>query len=526
MNAISKTKRLGLGLAAAFARTRAVLDPRPSPARRALDQWLKELQPSTTVQGRVLITALRNSSWIEWAAYAACVFRQLGYESTLIYSGQQAKKSYHSLNRSQTFFEGIHRIPGMELVDLDEIVPKLEAVEALRPSAVAAGPAALAYDLHLEEHDVIASGSPHASRLPSFIEANLRLGAAMHQVASRRSYHRFLCYSGLIAESAVMLESARRLSIEAVCVEGWAWRPGHLIYNFGAPALEYNVPGWLNALGDWDEQKECEIASYLKFLDGQGRDQAWLNNFYLVQKSSVTAALEPHVRSFVDGDAPIFLLTPNVIGDSSMLNRETIFVGQQEWTREVIQWFRQRPHLKLVVRAHPAEQWVGAKCIVHMGQVARRAAAGSSNILVIDSTEKLNIFSLLPFARAGLAWLSSAGVDMVVRGLPVVNAARPKYSGLGIVEEPTSKEAYFQQLDTWSREPVRPTPDQMRAGRRYLHLVFKGFSFPAYGTNYHATTCTLNGMPDQLAHDRFYRILLGLEPAPDRTPPRLDSDNS
>jgi len=149
--------------------------------------------------------------------------------------------------------------------------------------------------------------------------------------------------------------------------------------------------------------------------------------------------------------------------------------------------------------------------------VARKAAAGAENIFIIDSTEKINTFSLLPFARAGLVWLSSAGVDITVRGVPVLAAARPKYEGMGIVEEPASREVFFATLEKWARTPVRPTAQQITMGKRYMHFAFKGFSFEAIGRDYHAVTCYLNHMPSQAEHDRFYRILTGEEPPPDQS---------
>jgi len=334
---------------------------------------------------------------------------------------------------------------------------------------------------------------------------------------SKKDFQRVFCSSGLIAESKTMLEALRRAGQETVCLEGWAWRPGHMIYNLNDPALDYNVSGWLSALGPWDEGKEKEIDAYLRFLDGEKRaDNDWLENFYLIQRSNVSGNLAPELRRFVEGDAPLFLLAPNVIGDSSTLRRETIFPSMQTWLRETISFFKTRRELKLVIRAHPAERWIGDKCVVFLAEQSRKLSEGVPNIFVIDSSDKVNTFSLLPFTRAGLVWLSSAGVDFVVRGVPTVCAALPKYHGLEIVREPRTRQEYFDQIDCWAARTERPTAAQIQAGKRYLHLVFKGFSFEATGRNYRATGCRLGEMPNQAEHDRFYRILAGEEKMPDR----------
>ena len=341
------------------------------------------------------------------------------------------------------------------------------------------------------------------------------MGEALDGLLAQRSFARLVCYSGLIAESPGLLHVARRRGLPTVCLEGWAWRPGHLIYNLNAPAMAYNIAGWMRSIGPWDETKEREVKSYFKFLDGEKHDGEWLGNFYRIQRDTLAQALPPELRAFLEGEAPVFVLAPNVIGDSSTLGCETIFAGQRPWITEVVRWFAARPHLKLVIRAHPAERWIGAKCAIYLGDEARKLAAGCANIRVIGSEESVNTFALVPFARAGLAWLSSAGVDFVVRGLPAAVAARPKYAGLGIVAEPASAAEYFALLERWGENAERPSETQMTAGKRYLHLVFKGFSFEATGRNFRATGMKLGAMPSQAEHDRFYRILVGDEPMPD-----------
>lgn len=487
----------------------------PATAAQALEQWLGALGGLPMPRGRILITALRNTTWIEWAAYCACVIRRLGFESTLLYDGQLMRQLYPEGLARRDFVRGLQRIPGIELVDLQAIGAVRQVGKELLAAAEEWAPVALAYDLHLEEHDVRTQAGLHELAWRTYVTRSAALAAGLDHLLAGRTFHRAFCFSGLIGESKLLLDVFLARGIETVCLEGWAWRPGHMIYNRNAPALEYNVAGWMKSLGAWDSAKEREVDAYLRFLDGKSHDSVWLNNFYRIQRDQVSASLPDALRRFVAGDAPIFLLAPNVIGDSSTLRRETIFPSMRIWTEDVIRWFGARPYLKLVVRAHPAERWIGSKCVIFMGEAARRAAAGLPNVHVIDSAEGVNTFSLIPFARAGLAWLSSAGVDFVVRGLPAVVAAKPKYGGLGIVEEPKSRDEYFGLLGRWAEKAERPTVNQILQGKRYLHMVFKGFSFEAGARNYAATGLHLGAMSNQVEHDRFYRIITGDEPMPD-----------
>lgn len=497
---------------------------RPATARQALAQWLGELGNPPPVKGRVLVTALRNETWIEWAVYCACVVRGMGYASVLLYSGAQIRKRYPARVRVLDFWSGVGSVPDIELVDIDQLPRAPRAEPGFERVALESAPSALAYDLHVEEADILDNPGVHGAALAALRAGMVRSGAAVSAWLDTRVFHRFFLYSGIINTSPALLHAAREHKLPTFCLEGWSWRPGHLIYNVDAPALEYNVSGWLNALGPWDAAKEAEISAYLKFLEGHKTDDAqWLENFYLIQKAKVTEELPPALARFLAGDAPVFLLTPNVIGDSSILRRETIFRGQRLWAEEVICHFRNHPDRKLVIRAHPGEQWLAGKCSIHMARVATEAAGGAPNIMSIDSSEKVNTLSLFPFARAGLVWTSSVGVDMVVRGVPAVAAASPKYSGMGIVEEPATKEAYFAWIDRLAARAERPDAGRILAGKRYLHFAFKGFSFEATARNYRASGCRLNHMPNQAEHDRFYRILVGEEPAPDQSVAGLPS---
>jgi hypothetical protein len=199
-----------------------------------------------------------------------------------------------------------------------------------------------------------------------------------------------------------------------------------------------------------------------------------------------------------------------------LLNRERFFKSQQAFIEKTVNYFKNHPSKKLIIRAHPGEEWVESKVKIKMGTFSKKVAEGIPNILVIDYLEKINTFRLIPYTKVGLVWLSSAGVDFVVRGVPVIAVANAKYSGLGIMEEPTTEEEYYTLLDKYDQANIIPTESQKQKAMEYLYLVFKGFSFEAFGKNFSANTTIMNRMSNQKEHDTFYKIILGLIPAPDK----------
>jgi hypothetical protein len=487
--------------------------------RLALEQWLFSLKgiDLSIDKGEILISALRNNTWIEWAIYAACVFRKLGYQPNILYRASEVNRLYSNPVGHFNFWKGAIEIPWLKFIDI-ESVPKDESVynEFInKPDTYYA--AAIAYDFHIEADDILKNLDQYAADFKKLKKQTAESSSVLSKIFKEKKYYRFILYSGLIGESQGPLAIANRNHQEVVCVEGWSWRAGHMIYNYGAPALEYNLNGWIKSLGAWDDVKDKEINSYLKFLDGEKvNEPGWLDNFYLVQRSKISEGFTPDLAEFLNGDAPIALCAPNVIGDSSLLNRETIFSGLQNWLEELIEYFRQNPDKKLIIRAHPAEVWVQNKLVIKIGDVAQRFAEGLPNVFILDGFHKVNTFALLPYVKVGLVWISSVGVDMVLRGIPVITAANPKYAGMGIVEEPGTKKDYYDMITRFLENQIRPDAQQVQRAKEFQYIVFKGFSFQAQGTTYRAMTCKVDKMPRQKEHDRFFGILSGEEEAPDK----------
>jgi hypothetical protein len=477
--------------------------------------WKREIDilGPKSVNKKLLITAFRNPTWIEWGIYCAVMAKKFGFDSDILVDSSEITKFY---GNNLKFFEKVKEIKGINIIELDKVITENKLNQNWVDAASEWVNVALAYDFHVEETDIIDESEKYSAFAKFYIQRTAKLASALEILLNENTYYKSICYSGLIGESKVLLDVLMKYEVSTVCAEGWGWRPGHMIYNLNAPALEYNSLGWMKAQGEWDEKKENEINALIEFIDFNSKDEEWLKNYYRIQKDKITDDLPDKVKLFVSDEKPLFILATNVIGDSSTLRRESIFVSQKEWLREVIEWFKTRPDLKLIIRAHPGEIWMGNKCIQYLGEYSEEISNGLSNVLVIKGSEKVNSFSLIPFAKLGLVWLSSIGADFVCRGLPCVVAAIPKYSGLDIVEEPKSKEEYFNLLENSISQSIKPNNSQILNSKRYLHMVFKGFSFESQGRSYRAMSNLINNMHNQEEHDKFYKILFGLE-----TPPEL-----
>lgn len=479
-----------------------------------MNQWLSEMKEIPPASHQVLITAFRNYTWIEWSLYSACVLRKKGFSSVVLYKGSEIKSLY-SNKYLKEFWHKAKDIPDIEFVDLEKLNYSQTDFDFYYKDCEKDETAALAYNYHIESQDIKDNFHLYREELEALMREASANGARLKAFLNAKKYHQFICYSGIIWDTPLILKAALDSHQETVCVEGWSWRAGHMIYNFNAPALEYNVKGWMKHFGNWDKKKEDEMNSYFGFLDGKKQEDKWLKTFHNVQRAKVTDEIPQDISDFLKGEEKVFLLACNVIGDSSLLNRETIFKSHKDFIQQTIEYFKKNKDIKLVIRIHPAEEWVKSKVKIRLGEYANELAAGLNNVLIINSNVKLNTFSLIPFIHVGLVWVSSVGADLVARGVPVVLAAATKYYGLGIGDEPKTIEQYFNLLNKYKESEHKPSPEQIQKAKEYLYMVFKGFSFEAQGRSYRADTCMLGKMPAQEEHDKYFQILLKQIPAPD-----------
>jgi hypothetical protein len=485
----------------------------PTP-RTAMDDWLAQMHDSPSSRSeRIAVFCLRNRAWVEWGVYAACRLRRLGFGVDIVYSRNEVDRLYPCARLSSRwpfgFWSGVARIPHVGLVNLDDLpihdVSKYAAFARDFAKTVAA------YDLHIEEDDPGSAQAQYSAAIDRAYQALATTGDQVETLLRSNGYHRIVVFSGLIDRTPAVLEAAKRVSVDATCVETWTWRPGHMICNVNAPALEYDVAAWKQTLGAWSSVREQRARELL--LAQQGR-QGQRTGLVAAQSVEIDAGLPRELSDFLGRSGSCYLLAPNVIGDSSTLRRATIFTSQREWIEQTIAFFRSRPHLRLVIRAHPHEVRYPAKVTRRLGDIASEAAAGAKNVFVVRASDRVNTYKVMEKIVGGLVWLSSAGADMVARGIPVIAAARPKYAGLGIVEEPSVRAEYFDSIDSL---PARSVDEARRErAREYLSLVFSDFSYRAFTDSWRAEPFTLDGGAAPEA-EIFYKVVAGLLPL--GTPP-------
>ena len=175
-------------------------------------------------------------------------------------------------------------------------------------------------------------------------------------------------------------------------------------------------------------------------------------------------------------DRPVILLATNVMGDSLTLGRQTFSKSMADWIIRTIQYFIQSKGIQLVIRIHPGEANVEHGSIHEM--IKMMLPQLPEHIHVIGPLESVNTYDLMDLASLGLVYTTTVGLEMALRGIPVVVAGRTHYSNRGFTHEPSTWVNYFKQLNLLMEDlqSFQLTEDQVKLAWKYTYLFF--FEYP------------------------------------------------
>lgn len=177
-------------------------------------------------------------------------------------------------------------------------------------------------------------------------------------------------------------------------------------------------------------------------------------------------------------DRPVVLLATNVLGDSLTLGRHDFSKTMADWVIRTIQYFIGRPDIQLIIRIHPGELLSREYSMVDV--VRETLPELPEYIHVIHPEEKINTYDLVDLADVGLVYTTTVGLEMALRGIPVVVAGKTHYRDRGFTYDPHSWVDYFKTLGRILEQPqqYRLPEDKIKQAWKYAYHFFFTFQLP------------------------------------------------
>jgi len=282
--------------------------------------------------------------------------------------------------------------------------------------------------------------------------------------------------NGMILEYGSAYETARSLNIPVVTYE-FSEQDQRIWLSHSQPVMYFDG---FNEL--WQVYQDRKL---------NGEQRAWLEDFlgarqrpskgedfaHLWQKAGREGGARIKAALGLD-ERPVVLLPTNVLGDTATLGRAIFSESMSDWIQKVVPFFADKPQVQLLVRMHPAEsRTVGPSIADIIRQVLPDLPP---HIRLIGPKEKVNTYDLMDIADLALVYTTTAGMEMALRGIPVMVSGQAPYRNRGFTIDSNSWEEYFRKLGEMLADlPAhRLTPEQTERAWNYAYAFFRDFTRP------------------------------------------------
>lgn len=176
---------------------------------------------------------------------------------------------------------------------------------------------------------------------------------------------------------------------------------------------------------------------------------------------------------------PVFT---NVVYDTSQVHANVVFRHMFHWLEHVLKVICAHPETLFVIRAHPDEMRPGTAKQAResvRGWVEANAVNKMSNVIFIDSQEYLSSYELIQRSKFLMVYNSSIGLEAAILGVPVLCAAKARYTQYPMVFFAQSTDEFERLAEAMlTLEKIEVPPDFQRNARRFLYYQLYRASLP------------------------------------------------
>ena len=281
--------------------------------------------------------------------------------------------------------------------------------------------------------------------------------------------------NGMIQEYGVIYATARLLGIPVVTYE-FGEQDRRIWLDHNKLVMFHDTDqAWKKCCGRvLDQGQRAWLETFLKAREGFQLGGAFA---HLYQKASRFGP--ESIRSTLGlDDRPVVLLPTNVLGDSATLGQTVFSQSMAEWIERLVPYFAIHSEVQWVVRIHPAETWTVGPSVA---EIIRNASPElPAHIRLIEPAEKINTYDLMDIADLALVYTTTAGLEIALRGIPVLVSGRAHYRKKGFTLDADTVEEYFGLLEAVLADLPghRLTAQQIEAAWNYAYYFFREYPHP------------------------------------------------
>jgi len=279
--------------------------------------------------------------------------------------------------------------------------------------------------------------------------------------------------NGTIQEMGVVYRVAQHLDIPRVTFE-FSDQRERIWLAQNTEIMRHDTDDLWKARGD-EPLTDVQVKQMQDLFTARKGAKTWKNFSRKWQGTPTEGGTTVRKRLSLD-DRPVILLATNVLGDSLTLGRQAFSKSMAEWIEQTVKYFIDRKDVQLVIRVHPGEMLIHGTSMVDV--VNAKFDEIPEHIHLIKPEEKINTYDFLDITDLGLVYTTTVGLEMAMRGIPVVVSGKTHYRNRGFTKDPESWDEYFDILQGLLADvkAAKLTQEQVELSWRYAYLFF--FIFP------------------------------------------------
>ena len=370
--------------------------------------------------------------------------------------------------------KSLHR--HLNLVNLSNVVPAIVTDEMRK---IAAHQALMDTSYVLLKESVDIDNNPFDKAEYEFrYMRNLDALRRLSTVCNGNKYDRLILPSGAILEFGAIFSFVKNLELPTSTYE---FSNNHtLIISNGASVMGMDASDlWVkdspHVLTDERRQRVQQI---IENRQRPAPKEVTLNFFQL---ADVVSSEEIKNQLGIESNKPIILMCPNCPFDAAYyVEGKKLFLTMVKWLVENIQFLIERNDCHVIVRCHPAERFYQAKESTE-SIIRETFLELPDHIQIIKPDDPISTYSIMNIADIGLVYWSTTGLEMAMRGIPVVSGVPSiHYNCKGFTLDPQTLDEYFQMIDKVIKDPSanRLTKRQIELSWCYADIFFNDWPKP------------------------------------------------
>jgi hypothetical protein len=150
----------------------------------------------------------------------------------------------------------------------------------------------------------------------------------------------------------------------------------------------------------------------------------------------------------------------------------------EDWVSRTLQYFLGRPDVQLVIRVHPGELITEGQSI--MSVIKAVVPVLPEHIHIIAPDEKVNTYDLMEISSLGLVFTTTVGMEMAMRGKPVIVIGDTHYRDRGFTLDPNSWVDYYKTIGSVLQKPESYLldEDKVLSAWQYAYTFFFEYPLP------------------------------------------------